>query len=122
MAAPSLAWTATAKADQTVFMVDKLWFKFSDKDTEWNAWATWANSSGNATQKAAAAKFSGRAMDFIVSNAWIKGWPAPDGAKWFEFAKRWAGGCLKDYSSGTGGFCLLEDNGTHYWDCGDIDC
>jgi len=61
-------------------------------------------------------------MDFIVSNAWIKGWPDYNTVSTaFQFATRWSGGCLRDYSSGVGGFCVFEDNDTPYWDCGDID-
>jgi len=29
------------------------------------------------------------------------------------FVKKWSGGCLKDHSSGMGGFCLLETNDTN---------
>ena len=27
---------------------------------------------------------------------------------------------MEDHSSSAGGFCLLEDNATYFWDCGDI--
>lgn len=39
----------------------------------------------------------------------------------FADVTKWAGACFVDVSSGVGGFCLLEDNDTAYWDCNDID-
>lgn len=121
--ASSLAWTAVAKTDMTSFMTDKMYMKFGNEDTVFNAWATWAAASGNAAQKAAGLKFSGKTIDFIVSNGWLANWPAPDPSKsFYEFATKWSGGCLEDYSSSMGGFCLLEDNDTAFYDCGAIDC
>jgi len=58
-----------------------------------------------------------------MSNAWLAGWPAPDPKNnFYEYVTKWSGGCLEDYSSGMGGFCLLEDNDTAFYDCGNIDC
>ena len=69
----------------------------------YDAWA--ASNSGNAN----ADKFSGRALNFMFSTSFISAWStAPT-----EFVRKWSGACLKDYSSGMGGFCLLEDNDTN---------
>ncbi len=121
--ATSLAWTAVAKTDMVSFMTDKVYMKFGNEDTVFNAWKTWADASGNSFEKAAATKFSGKTIDFIISNSWLAGWPTPDPANnFYEFVTKWSGGCLEDYSSGMGGFCLLEDNDTAFYDCGNIDC
>ena len=122
MGEPSLAYTAVTKANQSTFMEDKIWYKFSDQTTKFESWKTWATSSGNTQQKAAALKYSGRVIDFTISNKFLKGWPTPDFTKkHFQYVTKWSGGCLRDHSSGMGGFCLLEDNDTAFWDCGDID-
>ena len=122
MAEPSLAYTAVTRANQNTFMEDKIWYKFGDETTKFSAWKTWADASGSTAQKAAATMYSGRVIDFTISNKFIKGWPTPDFAKLhFEYVTRWSGGCLRDYSSGMGGFCLIEDNSTPFWDCGSID-
>ncbi len=125
MASPLTSWTAVAKTDMTSFMTDKIYMKFGNRDTEYDAWATAvaANGASTAAEKAAALKFSGKTIDFIVSNGWLPSWPAPDVSKnFYEFASKWSGGCLEDYSSAMGGFCLLEDNSTAFYDCGQIDC
>jgi hypothetical protein len=107
----------------TTFMRDKIYYKFGNEDTKFNAWATWAAASGSAEDKANAIKFSGRTIDFIISNKWLDSWPAPDPANnLYAFVTKWSGGCLRDYSSGMGGFCVFEDNDTAFYDCGRIDC
>ncbi len=107
----------------TSFMSDKVYYKFGNRDTEYDAWATSVAASGTAVQKAAALKFSGKTIDFIMSNGWLASWPAPDVSKsFYEYVTKWSGGCLEDYSSGMGGFCVLEDNNTAFYDCGNIDC
>jgi hypothetical protein len=121
MAAPTLAYTAVAKASQWQMMTDKLWYKFGDQTTKFDAWAVWAAASGSTAQKAAGLKFSGRTIDFTVSNKFITGWPAPVYPTYFQYTSKWSGGCFKDYSSGMGGFCVIEDNDTAFWDCGTID-
>ena len=99
----SLAFTAPVKADMFEFLQEKVWYKFEDQDTLWDAWAS-ANSSD-----AAASKYSGRAMTFMFSTAFISAWSAAP----IAFVKKWSGGCLRDHSSGMGGFCLLETNDTN---------
>ncbi len=47
MSEPSLAWTAVAKTDMLSFMADKVYMKFGNEDTVFNAWKTWADASGN---------------------------------------------------------------------------
>lgn len=45
----------------------------------------------------------------MFDTSFINGWtdlPA-------EFVRKWSGGCLEDYSSSMGGFCLLEDSDTN---------
>ena len=103
MGEPSLAWTAPAKADMFEFMYEKVWYKFEDQSTVFDAWATWANTSGTSDQKAQAVKFGGRAMTVLISNTFVSGWPTDP-----AYVTKWSGGCLRDESSGVGGFCLLE--------------
>lgn len=123
MGEPSLAWTFPAKTPEwKPFMTDKIWFKVVDQTAKYDAWTTWAAASGSTEQKAIANTYSGQALEFIVSNGWIKGWPDyQTDPNAFQFTTKWSGGCLRDYSSGMGGFCVIEDNGTYFWDCGTID-
>lgn len=122
MSEPALSWTAPALADLTLFMTDKIWFKVSDQTATYDAWVAWADVSGSTEEKAIKDKFSGQVMDFTISNRWFDGWPdyttEPTA---FQYTTKWSGGCIRDYSSGMGGFCVIEDNDTHFWDCGDID-
>jgi hypothetical protein len=120
MSEPTLAWTTSvAKSDLKVFMEDKIWYKFSDQSTLFTAWSTWANASGSTYEKAAVTKYAGgRAMDFRISNKFLTGWPAPDISKtYFQYVTKWSGGCIRDYSSAMGGFCLYEDMDTAFYDC-----
>ena len=121
MSEPTLAWTTkVAKTDLYTFMEDKIWYKFSDQSVLFNAWSTWANASGSTYQKTAATTYAGgRAMDFRISNKFLTGWPAPNfSSGYFEYVTKWSGGCIRDYSSGMGGFCLYEDMDTAFYDCG----
>ena len=68
----------------------------------YDAWAEANDSNANAEL------FSGRALNFMFSTTFISSWDAMP----TEFVRKWSGACLKDYSSGMGGFCLLEDNDT----------
>merc|ERR1712110_1393693 len=95
----SLAWTAPAKTDMYEFMYEKVWYKFEDKTTLWDAWGA-----ANTSETARIAKYSGRALTVKVSNAFIAGWPTDP-----AYVTKWSGGCLRDESSGVGGFCLLEN-------------
>ena len=45
----------------------------------------------------------------LVSNAFVTGWPASP-----AYVTKYSGGCLKDESSGMGGFCLLETSTTDF--------
>ena len=107
MAEPSLAWTAASKSSMFEFMYEKVWYYFEDQTTLFDAWATYASSSGDATKAAQAIKFGGRTLTVLVSNAFVSGWPASP-----EYVTKWSGGCLRDESSGMGGFCLLETSST----------
>ena len=98
----TLTWTAATKAQMYQFMDDKVWYKFEDQTSVWDAWATANSSSANAS------KYSGRAMTFMMSTAFVEGWIADP-----QFVKKWSGGCLKDHSSAMGGICLLETNDTN---------
>ena len=98
----SLAFTAPDKADMFEFLEEKVWYKFETQTDLFDAWATANSSNANVD------KYDGRALTFMFSTTFISGWDAlPLG-----FVKKWSGGCLKDHSSGMGGFCLLEDNDT----------
>ena len=68
----------------------------------YDAWAEANPSNGNVD------KYDGRALNFMFSTTYISAYSdAPT-----EFVRKWSGACFKDYSSGMGGFCLLEDNDT----------
>lgn len=127
MAEPSLAYTATIKTKQYEFMMEKLWFSFSQQDTLFDAWKVWANTSGSTAQQAIAKKFTGRTMDFIVAIKAISGFPgasdyvATATVPQIGFVTKWGGACLKDWSSGMGGWCMWETNDTPFYDCGHID-
>ena len=75
MGEPSLAYTAVTKANQRVFMTDKIWYKFSDQTTKFDAWKTWANTSGSTAQKAAAANGTDGFVD--ASRARSPSWLQP---------------------------------------------
>ena len=45
----------------------------------------------------------------LVSNAFVSGWPASP-----AYVTKYSGGCLRDESSGMGGFCLLETSSTDF--------
>ena len=93
----SLAFTAPSSTADMIEVVDELvYFKFEDQDTLWDAYAEDASSDY-------AAKFSGRALTFAFSVAYTDEWPAEP-----AYVKEWSGACLKDHSSGMGGFCLME--------------
>ena len=110
MSEPALAWTATLLAKATTVMTYKLYMGFTNQDTLWNAWSTWATASGSAEQKAIALKFSGRAVDLIIPMDFIPAWPKAVSDP--QFVTKWSGACVEDWASSMGGFCLLEDNGT----------
>ena len=40
----------------------------------------------------------------MISNDFVTGWPSTP-----AYVTKWSGGCLRDESSGVGGFCLLEN-------------
>merc|ERR1719507_392779 len=107
MVAPSLAWTAAAKADMFEFMYKKVWYKFEDKSTIFDAYVTFAAATGDSSGVAHGVKFSGRTLTVLVRNSFITGWPTDP-----AYVTKWSGGCLRDESSGVGGFCLLETSST----------
>jgi len=49
MAEPTLAWTITPLASQFTFLRDKIYFKFGENNTVFDAWKTWA-ATGSAAQ------------------------------------------------------------------------
>ena len=98
----SLAWTAPTKANMFEFIQERLWYKFEERTSEWEAWTT-AN-----PDDAFAESHSSRAVTVMVSTSFISAWSAVPTA----FVKKYSGGCLRDYSSGAGGWCLLETNDT----------
>ena len=65
-------------------------------------------------------------MDFTVTVAAIPGFPGhstytASNPPNIGFVKKWGGACMKDHSSGMGGFCLFETNDTPFYDCHHID-
>lgn len=105
----SLAFTMPEKANMYAWMHEKLWFEYSDHTAEWDAWVL-ANPS---VDQAKIDKFSGATLTVMVSNAFIKGFPMdPTQTDQYQYVTKWSGGCLRDESSGMGGFCLLEHNDT----------
>ena len=97
----SLAWTAPTSGNMFQFISERVWYEFSDQTSTWDAWAA-ANSAD-----ANAAKYDGRALTLMFNTGFLSVWPADP-----AFVKKWTGACLKDYSSGKGGICLLETNDT----------
>ena len=81
---------------------ERMWYSFEERTAEWDAW-TAANPSD-----AFASSHGGRAVTVLVSTSFISAWSVVPAA----FVKKWSGGCLRDYSSGAGGWCLLETNDT----------
>ena len=51
--------------------------------------------------------FSARTMTVALTMDYLPALPL-DLA--LEYLPKWSGGCFEDYSSGVGGFCLLEDS------------
>lgn len=55
--------------------------------------------------------YSGYALNIVFNNGFIDGWPSPDtDGSAYEFVSAWSGICMRDVSSGAGGFCFLEDS------------
>ena len=104
----SLAFDMPTQADMYEHMGNKIWFRFDDHSDEWDAWVA-ANPNDSHIDS-----FSGRTISILISNAWIPGWPmySEDTPDEYEFVTKWSGACLRDFSSGAGGFCLLETNDT----------
>ena len=97
-----LAWSAPAKADMYELISERLWYKFEERNEEWEAW-TAANPNSSYVDN-----YSSRAVTVLVSTSFISAWSAAPA----KFVKKYSGGCLRDYSSGAGGWCLLETNDT----------
>ena len=104
----SLAFTVvTDPTELYEFMKAKIWYSFEDQTAVFDSWAA---ASPHETQSTV---FSGRAAQIRISNQFITGWPSQANgasATFYDYVAKWSGGCLRDYSSGMGGFCLLEDS------------
>ena len=98
----SLAFTAPTKANMFEFIQERLWYSFEERTAEWDAWATANPSDPFATSH------GGRAVTVMMSTSFIAAWSVVPAA----FVKKWSGACLRDYSSGAGGWCILETNDT----------
>ena len=101
----SLEFTVPAVAEMFEILSDLVYLKFQDEDTLWDAWSDAALAASDVEDTAAAAKFSGRALTFAFSMKFIPGWITDP-----AYVKKWSGACLKDHSSGMGGFCMMESN------------
>jgi hypothetical protein len=105
----SLSWTVPAKADLFEFMAYKISFLFGNEDSTWDAWVTSINAgTPSAAETAAIAKFSGKTISVYINEGFLDGFDMSS----YEYVTKWSGGCLEDYSSQVGGFCLLETNDT----------
>ena len=65
-------------------------------------------------------------MDFVVKIGAIAGFPGHSSYTGTNppnigFVTKWGGACMKDHSSGMGGFCLFDNNDTPFYDCHHID-
>ena len=100
----SLAFTAPTKANMFEFIQERLWYKFEDRSEEWDAWV--AANDGNAFTET----MSSRAVTILINTGFIEAWSAVTAT--VGFVKKWTGACLRDYSSGVGGFCIFETNDT----------
>ena len=98
----SLAFTAPTKANMFEFIQERLWYSFEERTAEWDAWTAANPSDPYATSH------GGRAVTVMMSTSFIAAWSVVPAA----FVKKWSGACLRDYSSGAGGWCILETNDT----------
>ena len=99
----SLAYTAPTYSEMYEFIAYKLYYKIDDESDTWDTWTT-AVASGTAAQQAAIDKYDGRVMTVGVDQDFLPSWTEP------AYVTKWSGGCMEDYSSGMGGFCLIESN------------
>ena len=101
----SLAFTAPTTDKMFEFIQERLWYKFEDRTDEWTAYvdSVGADSSDATT-------YSEYAVTFVVNTSFISAWDAITPT--VAWVRKWTGGCLRDYSSGLGGFCVFQTNDT----------
>ena len=103
MATESLAYTASTYDEMYQFIEYKLYYKINDESTTYETWQADAEANGSAAEQTAAPLYSGRAITIGIDMDFLPGWPSEP-----AFVPTWSGGCLQDYSSGAGGFCIFE--------------
>jgi hypothetical protein len=88
----------------TALLDGKLWYSVVDARDKLEDWTTtWNKTEGE--------DYSGYALNIVFNNGFIEGWPHPDtDTDAYEFVSAWSGICMRDVSSGAGGFCFLEDS------------
>lgn len=96
----SLAFTAPTQDKMFEFIQERLWYKFENRSDEWTAYV---DSVG--ADSAEALAFSDYAVSFAVNTSFIDAWSAVTAT--VAYVNKWTGGCLRDYSSGMGGFCVF---------------
>jgi len=96
----SLAFTAPTTDKMFAFIQERLYYKFEERTDEWSAYV---DSVG--ADSAEATKYSAHAVTFAVNTAFIDAWSAVSAT--LDWVHKWTGGCLRDYSSSMGGFCVF---------------
>lgn len=87
----------------TALLDGKLWYSVVDASDLLEAYSP--------TDASVTNPYSGYALNIVINNGFITNWPHPDtDASAYEFVSKWSGACMRDVSSGAGGFCLLEDS------------
>ena len=102
----SLAFDVPALSKLNTAIEYKMYYLFGNEDTLYEAWYD-AIASPSADETAAYEKFSGKTLSIGIKMNFI---PSFQSTFKYDFQAKMSGGCLEDYSSGVGGFCLLEDS------------
>ena len=104
-AAATLAFGSQEPGTMTALLDGKLRYAVVDASDVLEAWDP------ALTDASLSNPYSGYALNIVINNGFIEGWPHPDtDSSAYEFVSKWSGACMRDVSSGAGGFCLLEDS------------
>lgn len=102
----SLTFDVPALSKHYTALEYKVYYLFGNEDTKYEAWYDGISSPTN-DETTAYEKYSGKTVSIVVKQNFI---PSFQTTFDYDFQAKMSGACLEDYSSGVGGFCLLEDN------------
>ena len=102
----SLAFTAPSLASHYTVLSYKVRYLFADESSKYEAWYAGLGSP-TPDQTTLYEKFSGKTMSIIIERGFLPSFQTNFN---YEYQTKMSGACFVDYSSGVGGFCLLEDN------------